>query len=290
MEIINGKKIAKEIKSDLAKEVEQLKRLGVNPALTVILVGNDSASEIYVRSKAKACAEIGISSNILRLSKKIEQKELINLISRINQDAKIHGLLVQLPLPDHLDEDVVVQSVALEKDVDCFCAENVGRMFFGKGEILSCTPAGVVELLRRSGVGIAGKDVVIIGRSRVVGRPLAAMLINLNATVTVCHKQTKNLSEKCAQADILISAAGQAGLVTEEMIKPGAVVIDVGINRTKEGKVVGDVVWSAAERRASLATPVPGGVGPMTIAMLLKNTIIAANIAAKKLNKKQVTK
>lgn len=282
MQIINGKKIAAEIKRDLAWEVVQLKLAGIKPALAVILVGDDPASQIYVRNKAKACAEVGIESKIFQLKKNVKQEEILDLIQKINQNASIHGLLIQLPLPEYLDENLIVQSVAIEKDVDCFRIENVGKMFLGREKFLPCTPAAVIELLKKSDVEISGKDVVIIGRSRIVGKPLGAMLTNLDATVTLCHSQTKNLSEKCVMAEILISATGKSGLVTESMIKAGAVVIDVGISRTSKGKIVGDAVWSAIEKKAALATPVPGGVGPMTITMLLKNTIIAAKMKLEK--------
>ncbi len=282
MQIIDGKKIAAEIRAELKQEVEVLKTKGAEPALAVIMVGDDPASLIYVRNKEKACAEVGIKSQVFHLAQEASQAEVLATIEQVNRDDNIHGLLVQLPLPEHLNEQEIIQAVVAHKDVDCFCYENVGKMFLGQGEVLPCTPAGIIELLRRSDVEIAGQDVTIVGRSRIVGKPLGAMLTNLNATVTLCHSQTKDLAQKCAQADILISAVGKAGFVTAEMMAARQTVIDVGVNRTEEGKLVGDVDWQAAQRKVEQATPVPGGVGPMTIAMLLKNTVLVANVATKK--------
>lgn len=273
MKILDGKKMADEIKSELKIEVLELKEKGIVPGLAVVIVGNDSASKIYVKNKKRACEEIGMSSQVFEVEEKISQKELLALIEKLNTDDKVHGILVQLPLPVHINREKIISAISPKKDVDCFHPENIGKMFLSQELFLPCTPAGILEILKRYEVDIIGKDVVIVGRSNIVGKPLALMMINEGATVTVCHSKTKNLQEKCLKADILVSAVGKAGLITKDMIKQGAVVVDVGMNRDDEGKLTGDVDFSGVSQIASAITPVPGGVGPMTIAMLLKNTI-----------------
>jgi methylenetetrahydrofolate dehydrogenase (NADP+)/methenyltetrahydrofolate cyclohydrolase len=274
--ILDGKKIAEEIKNELRNEVLALKEIGIVPGLAVILVGEDSASQIYVKNKERVAKEIGINSEVIKLPDLIAQEDLEKLISQVNADEKIHGILVQLPLPKQIDAKRIINLIDPKKDVDCFHPENVGRMMIGEARFLPCTPAGILELLKRTEIEVEGKNVVIVGRSNIVGKPLAVMLINLGATVTVCNSKTKNLPEICAQADILISATGRAGLICKEMVKQDAVVVDVGINRNAEGKLVGDVDYIHVCDKTSCITPVPGGVGPMTIMMLMRNTILAA--------------
>lgn len=280
MKILDGKKLAEEIKAELKTEVLELKEKGIIPGLAVVIVGENSASKIYVKNKKRACEEIGINSQVFELEEKISQDELLEVIGKLNADEKVHGILVQLPLPAHIDKEKIILMIDPKKDVDCFHPENIGKVFLGQETFPPCTPAGILEILERSEIEIIGKDVVIVGRSNIVGKPLALMMMNNGATVTVCHSETKNLKEKCSGADILISAAGKAGLITKDMIKQGAVVIDVGINRNNEGKLTGDVDFSEVSQIASAITPVPGGVGPMTITMLLKNTIKSAKIYA----------
>ncbi len=275
-ERINGKAIADEIKKEAAAEAAALKAQGVEPCLAVILVGNDSASQVYVNNKKKACEAVGIRSVSYTLDENAEESELLQLVDTLNLDSSVHGILVQLPLPEHMDETKVIVAISPEKDVDCFHPMNVGRLTSGLDGFLPCTPAGVIEILKRTGHDIAGKNCAIIGRSNLVGKPLALLMTRENATVTLCHSKTQNLAEVCRRADILVSAAGKAGLVTGDMVKDGAVVIDVGMNRNAEGKLCGDVVYDEAAEKASAVTPVPGGVGLMTVAMLMKNCIRAA--------------
>lgn len=275
-ERINGKAIADEIKKEAAAEAAALKAQGVEPCLAVVLVGNDSASQVYVNNKKKACEAVGIRSVSYTLDENAEESELLRLVDALNLDSSVHGILVQLPLPKHMDETKVILAISPEKDVDCFHPMNVGRLTSGLDGFLPCTPAGVIEILKRTGHDIAGKSCTIIGRSNLVGKPLALLMTRENATVTLCHSKTQNLAEVCRRADILVSAAGKAGLVTGDMVKDGAVVIDVGMNRNAEGKLCGDVVYDEAAEKASAVTPVPGGVGLMTVAMLMKNCIRAA--------------
>ncbi len=275
-ERIDGKAIADEIKKEAAAEAAALKAQGVEPCLAVILVGNDSASQVYVNNKKKACEAVGIRSVSYTLDENAEESELLQLVDTLNLDSSVHGILVQLPLPEHMDETKVIVAISPEKDVDCFHPMNVGRLTSGLDGFLPCTPAGVIEILKRTGHDIAGKNCAIIGRSNLVGKPLALLMTRENATVTLCHSKTQNLAEVCRRADILVSAAGKAGLVTGDMVKDGAVVIDVGMNRNAEGKLCGDVVYDEAAEKASAVTPVPGGVGLMTVAMLMKNCIRAA--------------
>ena len=275
-ERIDGKAIADEIKKEAAAEAAALKAQGIEPCLAVILVGNDSASQVYVNNKKKACEAVGIRSVSYTLDENAEESELLQLVDTLNLDSSVHGILVQLPLPEHMDETKVIVAISPEKDVDCFHPMNVGRLTSGLDGFLPCTPAGVIEILKRTGHDIAGKKCAIIGRSNLVGKPLALLMTRENATVTLCHSKTQNLAEVCRRADILVSAAGKAGLVTGDMVKDGAVVIDVGMNRNAEGKLCGDVVYDEAAEKASAVTPVPGGVGLMTVAMLMKNCIRAA--------------
>ena len=288
-QIIDGKKTAQEMKAEFRDEVAKLKEQGIVPGLAVILVGEDPASQSYVTSKERDCAEVGIFSDDNRLPAETTQEELIALVKEKNNDPKIHGILVQLPLPKHLDESEVIFAIDPNKDVDGFHPINVGKMMIGEKAFLPCTPHGVVHLLVRSNVTIEGANVVIIGRSNLVGKPLANMLIqknkNANATVTVCHTRTKDLASHTKQADIIIAAVGRVNTVTADMVKDGAVVIDVGVNRIEDSskksghRLVGDVDYEAVKEKASLITPVPGGVGPMTRTMLLYNTIASAKAA-----------
>lgn len=273
--IIDGKGIAQEIRAELAREVAELTAQGKTPGLHVILVGDNPASKVYVRNKQRACEEVGISSTVHRLAEETTQVELLGLIEDLNNDEKVHGILVQLPLPGHLDEEAVINAISPEKDVDGFHPLNVGKMYIGTGGVVPCTPAGVLELVKRTGVPIAGKHVVVIGRSNIVGKPAALLFLKENATVTICHSRTADVAAEARRADILIAAVGRPQLVKKDWVKPGAVVIDVGINRV-DGKLVGDVDFEEVKEVAGAITPVPGGVGPMTIAMLLKATVEAA--------------
>jgi len=284
--IIDGKQVAADMREELKKELAKLKEQGIVPGLGVILVGEDPASKSYVTAKERTCEEIGIYSDDNRLPAETSQKELMARVRKMNKDPKIHGILVQLPLPKHLNETEVLLAIDPAKDVDGFHPMNVGKMVVGEESFLPCTPHGVIQLLVRSGVKIEGADVVIVGRSNIVGKPLANMLIqkkpNRNATVTICHTRTKNLARHTRRADILIAAAGQPNTITADMVKEGVVVIDVGVNRVddptkKQGfRLVGDVDFEAVKEKASLITPVPGGVGPMTITMLMYNTVESA--------------
>lgn len=277
MQLIDGKMTSNIIKEEVGNEIKVLKeKYGKVPGLAVVIVGEDPASKVYVGSKVKACEKLGIYSEKYTLSEEVSEKELLDLVEKLNADEKIHGILVQLPLPKHIDSKLVIDSISPSKDVDGFSAENIGKVLIGDPDTFkSCTPYGVVELLKRYNIEISGKDVVIVGRSNIVGKPMAAMLINESATVTVCHSRTKNIKEKVKNADIIIAAVGVAKFVTEDMVKEGAVVIDVGMNRLENGKLCGDVDFETVSQKASYITPVPGGVGPMTIAMLMKNTLLS---------------
>ncbi len=274
--IIDGKAIAAVIREEIRREAEALIAQGVPPGLAVIIVGEDSASKVYVRNKIKACAEAGFYSESHALPENTTEEELLALIERLNLDSNIHGILVQLPLPRHLDENKVILAIDPKKDVDAFHMQNVGKIMLGQYDFLPCTPAGVMKLLEYSGISVAGKDCVVVGRSNIVGKPQAMLLLHANATVQICHSKTKNLAEKTAAADILVVAIGKAKFITGDMIKEGAVVIDVGMDRDENGKLCGDVDFDSCFGKASAITPVPGGVGPMTITMLLQNTLTAA--------------
>lgn len=275
--IIDGKAVSAQVKARIARETEGLKAEGIQPGLAVIIVGDDSASRVYVNNKKKACAEVGFYSEEHALPADTTMEELLALIERLNRDERIHGILCQLPLPAHLDEERVLKTISPEKDVDAFHPVNVGRIMIGDFRFLPCTPAGIMELLAATGVEIEGKSCVVIGRSNIVGKPMSMLLLHKHGTVTVCHSRTENLAEVCRRADILVAAVGKAGFVTPDMVKEGAVVIDVGINRNAAGKVCGDVDPAVMEK-ASFMTPVPGGAGPMTITMLMKNTLKAAKL------------
>ena len=275
--IINGKEISAAIREELKlKTAAFVKAHGVRPGLAVIIVGNDPASKVYVRNKRLACEEIGFYSQVWELPAETTQQELNAFIAKLNVDPDIHGILCQLPLPAHLDENEVIRRIDPKKDVDAFHPVNVGRIMLGDYSFLPCTPAGVMALLQRSGIEIAGKECVVVGRSNIVGKPQAMLLLHAHGTVTVCHSRTKNLSEICRRADILVAAIGKADFFTADMIKEGAVVIDVGMNRRSDGTLTGDVDFASVEPKASYITPVPGGVGPMTITMLMQNTLTAA--------------
>ena len=275
--IIDGKAISAAIRAEIKEEVVAFEaERGFVPGLAVVIVGENPASQVYVRNKARACAEVGFYSEVHELSASTTQEELNALVDRLNGDERIHGILVQLPLPKHLDETEVLLRIDPAKDVDAFHPYNVGKIMIGDYDFLPCTPAGVMALLERSGIDPAGKRCVVIGRSNIVGKPMAMLLLHANGTVTVCHSRTQNLAALCREADILVVAIGRADFVGADMVKPGAVVIDVGMNRREDGKLTGDVDFAAVEPIASAITPVPGGVGPMTITMLLKNTLTAA--------------
>jgi methylenetetrahydrofolate dehydrogenase (NADP+)/methenyltetrahydrofolate cyclohydrolase len=275
--IIDGKAISAALRAKLKEDTAAwVQQTGYTPSLAVVLVGDDPASAVYVRNKQRACLEIGFRALEYRLPATTRQEELDALIDTLNADDTVDGILVQLPLPRGLDEQSVLLRIRPDKDVDCFHPYNVGRVMTGESRLAPCTPMGVMELIHSTGVDVAGKECVVIGRSNIVGKPLSMLLLRENGTVTICHSKTKDLAAVCRRADILVAAVGRAGLVTGDMIKPGAVVIDVGINRTADGKLTGDVDFEAAEQVASYITPVPGGVGPMTIAMLMQNTLIAA--------------
>lgn len=273
--IIDGKSIAKELRASLAPRVAALKEQGITPGLTVIVVGDDPASAIYVRNKERACVKLGMNSQVLRFPAETTQEEILNTVRLLNQDDSVHGILVQLPLPRHIDEQAVLRAIDPDKDVDGFHAMNAGRLMNGEPGFVACTPKGVMRLLEVSGVELDGKNAVVVGRSNIVGKPMALLLLQKNCTVTIAHSHTKDLTAVTRSADILVVAVGRAGFITGDMIKPGAAVTDVGINRV-DGKVVGDVDFESAKEVASCITPVPGGVGAMTIAMLMENTVEAA--------------
>jgi methylenetetrahydrofolate dehydrogenase (NADP+)/methenyltetrahydrofolate cyclohydrolase len=276
--VLNGKELATKIKEELKFEVEELKSKNINPGLAVIIVGNDPASRVYVNSKKKACEMVGIKSFEYALDENTSEEELIDLIHKLNRDNKVNGILVQLPLPKHIDEDKVIFAIDVQKDVDAFHPVNVGRLMIGDSQFLPCTPAGIMELIKESGIDVTGKECVVVGRSNIVGKPMAMLLLSKNGTVTVCHSKTKDIEEVCKRADILVVAVGKPEIIKGNCIKPGAVVIDVGVNRLENKKLVGDVEFESAKTIASAITPVPGGVGPMTIAMLMKNTVKAARL------------
>lgn len=276
MELINGKELAKKIRGELKIEVDELRKKGIIPKLAVIMVGNDKASEVYVRNKSKACNEIGIEFEEFLLDSNIKQEELINLINDLNARKNIHGILLQSPIPEHLNIREAFNTIDYAKDVDGFNPINVGKLSIGEDCFISCTPHGVVKMLEEYNIPVEGKRAVIIGRSNIVGKPLIQCMLNKNATVTVCHSKTKNIEEITREADILIAALGKPKFVKADMVKENAVVIDVGINRNEEGKLVGDVDFENVSKKASYITPVPGGVGPMTIAMLMSNVVKAA--------------
>ena len=280
--IMDGKLSAQRARDAISVEVEQLKAQGIQPGLAVVLVGSDPASQVYVRNKKKDCAQCGIESFSYTLPEETTQQELLDLIGQLNQEEKVHGILVQLPLPKHLDEKEILRAIDPRKDVDAFHPENVGKIMIGDFDFLPCTPAGVMQLLDEYGIDPKGKECVVVGRSNIVGKPMAMLLLHRHGTVTICHSRTPDLAEVTRRADILVSAVGKTGLITGEMIKPGAVVIDVAINRGEDGKLHGDVCFDQAAEKASFLTPVPGGVGPMTRVMLLKNTLTAARLAAGK--------
>lgn len=281
--IIDGKQISAQVRSELKAETEAfVSKTGIRPGLAVIIVGSDPASQVYVRNKRRACEEVGYYSEAYELPEETTQAELNALVDKLNADEKIHGILCQLPLPKHLDETEVLLRIDPKKDVDAFHPYNVGKIMIGDYAYLPCTPAGVMVLLERSGIDVSGKECVVVGRSNIVGKPQAMLLLHANGTVTVCHSRTKNLAEVCRRADILVAAIGKADFFTGDMIKEGAVVIDVGMNRRADGKLTGDVDFASVEPKASYITPVPGGVGPMTITMLMKNTLTAAKIAVEK--------
>ena len=280
--IIDGKQVSKELRIQVAKEVEELKaKYNVVPGLAVILVGDDPASAVYVRNKHKGCEEVGIKSLQIVMPADTTEEALLNKINELNSDDSVNGILVQLPLPKHISEEKIINAISPEKDVDAFHPTNVGKIMLGKYDFLPCTPAGIMELLKYYNVDINGKECVVIGRSNIVGKPMALLLLAQNGTVTVCHSRTKDLASTVARADILVVAIGKPNFITGDMIKPGAVVIDVGINRLESGKLCGDVEFESASAVSSMITPVPGGVGPMTITMLLKNTVTAAKIKLK---------
>ncbi|MGN1095122.1 MAG: bifunctional methylenetetrahydrofolate dehydrogenase/methenyltetrahydrofolate cyclohydrolase FolD [Eubacteriales bacterium] len=280
--IIDGKKISSDIRAEIAVKVEKMKEEGITPGLAVIIVGENPASKVYVRNKGKACAEVGMYSEIIEMPEDTSEKDLLSKIAELNGRDDIHGILVQLPLPKQIDERAVIAAISPEKDVDAFCAENVGKIMIGTAELLPCTPAGIMELLSRSGISVSGKECVVVGRSNIVGKPVAQLLLAENGTVTICHSKTKDLAEVTRRADILVVAIGKADFITGDMIKDGAAVIDVGMNRRPDGKLTGDVDFASAEPKAGYITPVPGGVGPMTITMLLQNTLTAAEKSKKK--------
>ena len=276
-EIIDGKKVSEHIRAEIAEGVEKLKaKTGVTPGLAAVLVGEDPASEIYVRNKRKACANAGMYSEEHKLPAETTEQELLNLVDRLNNDTKIHGILVQLPLPDHINEAKILRAVTPLKDVDGFHPYNVGLLVEGNPRFISCTPHGIIKMLEFYNIDIKGKQAVVAGRSNIVGKPVSMLLLHRHATVTICHSRTKPLDEVTRRADILVAAIGRANFITADMVKEGAVVIDVGINRNEEGKLTGDVDFEAVSQKASYITPVPGGVGPMTISMLLWNTLESA--------------
>lgn len=273
--IIDGKAVSAQVKEDIRCEVEELKAKGVEIGLAVVIVGDDPASQVYVKNKEKACEAVGFNSYKYALPAETTEEELLALVDKLNKDDRVDGILVQLPLPAHLDDKIIINNIRPDKDVDAFHPVNVGKIMIGDYSFLPCTPAGVMELIRSTGTEVAGKECVVIGRSNIVGKPQAMLLLHENGTVTVTHSKTKDLKEVCSRADILVAAVGRAKMVTADYVKEGAVVIDVGMNRDEEGKLCGDVDFEDCKEKAGYITPVPGGVGPMTIAMLMRNTLTA---------------
>jgi methylenetetrahydrofolate dehydrogenase (NADP+) / methenyltetrahydrofolate cyclohydrolase len=277
--IIDGKEIAKAVRKEIGEEVQKLRDKNVIPGLAVVLVGDNQASRTYVTNKQKACKELGMHSVLIEYPASLSQDQLIEKIKELNEDAAIHGILVQLPLPEHIDESEIIETISPEKDVDGFHPINIGRMMTGQDAFLPCTPYGILEMLKFIGCDLEGKHVVVVGRSNIVGKPAGQLLLNKNATVTYCHSRTKELAHYTKQADIIVVAVGKRNVITREHIKEGAIVIDVGMNRDEEGKLCGDVAFQEVKEAASYITPVPGGVGPMTITMLMKNTVKSAQKA-----------
>ncbi|MGO1528268.1 bifunctional methylenetetrahydrofolate dehydrogenase/methenyltetrahydrofolate cyclohydrolase FolD [Senegalia sp. (in: firmicutes)] len=275
MQTINGKEVSKKIREELQNEIDQLKEKGITPGLSVIIVGDNPASKTYVKSKDKACKQLGMKSEVHSLDGDVSEEELLNLIDKLNNDETIHGILVQLPLPNHIDEKKVIEKISPNKDVDGFHPINAGKLLVGEDTFIPCTPHGIIKLMESENIDIEGKRAVILGRSNIVGKPISLLLLEKNATVTICHSKTENLKEITKEADILIAAIGKANFVKSDMVKDGAIVIDVGINRV-DGKLVGDVDFDSVNKLNGFITPVPGGVGPMTITMLIYNTVIAA--------------
>ncbi|MCQ2431550.1 MAG: bifunctional methylenetetrahydrofolate dehydrogenase/methenyltetrahydrofolate cyclohydrolase FolD [Clostridia bacterium] len=275
-ERIDGKRIAAETRAEIAEKVAAMKAGGVTPGLAVVIVGENPASQVYVRNKHKACGEVGMYSEVIELPEATTEDELLSVLAKLNERADIDGILVQLPLPKHISEEKVIHAIRPDKDVDAFHPFNTGKLMIGNPDFLPCTPAGVMVMLEKSGVNVTGKNCVVVGRSNIVGKPMALLLLAANGTVTVCHSKTPDLAAVTREADILVVAIGRADFITGDMIKPGAVVIDVGMNRRADGKLTGDVDFASASEVASMITPVPGGVGPMTITMLLENTLRAA--------------
>ncbi len=278
--IIDGKAISAEIRNEITEEVKLFEaENGFKPGLAVIIVGENPASKVYVRNKKLACEQVGFYSEVIEMPQETSEEELLAVIGRLNGDSKIHGILVQLPLPRHINEEAVLLSIDPNKDVDAFHPFNVGKIMTGNYDLAPCTPAGVMELIGRSGIDLRGKECVIVGRSNIVGKPQSMLMLQADATVTVCHSKTADLGDVCRRADVLVAAIGRPNFFTADMVKEGAVVIDVGINRLENGKLCGDVDFAQVEPKASYITPVPGGVGPMTITMLLKNTLTAAKVS-----------
>lgn len=283
MQLLDGKQTSLDVKNELRDMTAKLQEeKGYVPCLAVIIVGDDPASKVYVANKEKACEYIGYKSLKYALPEETTQQELLELIENLNNDDDVDGILCQLPVPGHIDEEAVINAIKPEKDVDAFHPENVGKIMIGNYTTLPCTPAGVMELIERTGTDLTGKNCVVIGRSNIVGKPMSMLLLHANATVTICHSKTKNLKEICSQADVIVAAVGRAKFVTEDMVKEGAIVIDVGINRNEDGKLCGDVDFENVKDKCSFITPVPGGCGPMTIAMLMKNTYSAARARREK--------
>lgn len=276
--LLKGKEVSARIKDELKEEVVKMKERGINPGLAVIIVGDDPASRVYVNNKKKACEYCGINSYEYALPADTTEDELLKLIDELNNDPKVSGILCQLPVPKHINEQAIINAINPKKDVDAFHPVNVGKIMTGDYDFVPCTPAGVMELIKESGIDVNGKECVVVGRSNIVGKPMSMLLLHKNGTVTICHSRTQNLAEKTKKADILVAAVGIPNFITGDMIKEGAVVIDVGINRIAPKQLVGDVEFESAEKVAGAITPVPGGVGPMTIAMLMKNTLKAAEI------------
>lgn len=275
-QLISGKEVSAQVKERVRVQAEELKAKGIQIGLAVVIVGDNPASRVYVNSKKKACEAVGFNSYEYALPEETTEQELLDLVQVLNSDPKVNGILVQLPLPKQINEEAIINAISAEKDVDAFHPMNVGKIMIGSYAFLPCTPAGAMELIDSTGVEVSGKNCVVIGRSNIVGKPMAMLLLHRSGTVTICHSRTQNLKEICRNADILVAAVGKANFVTADMVKPGAVVIDVGINRMEDGKLCGDVDFAAVEPIAGYITPVPGGVGPMTIAMLMQNTLTAA--------------